>query len=143
MNLSRLLLIAAAISLLGVACNKSEPANTGTGTSAPAATPAAKASPDEFVAARTTYAKRCAGCHGEKGEGGTVEVEGKKIKGPPFRTGHALNHSDQDFIKQINKGGDGMPPFADKLSAKEIDDMVRFIRHDFQAGNNPQASSVK
>ena len=27
--------------------------------------------------------------------------------------------------------------------SKEIDDLVRFIRHDFQGGNNPQASPTE
>ena len=143
MNLSRLILIAAAISLLGVACNKTETVNTGASKSTPAASPAANTTPDEFAATRTIYAKRCAGCHGATGEGGTVEVEGKKIKAPSLRSGHALNHSDPDFVKQITKGGDGMPAFGDKLSAKEIDDLVRFIRKDFQGGAQPQTSPMK
>jgi mono/diheme cytochrome c family protein len=59
-------------------------------------------------------------------------VDGKKLKVPNFGMGHTLEHSDDDFIKQINKGGDGMPAFKDKLSPQDINDLVRFIRHEFQ-----------
>ena len=143
MNLSRLALIAISIALFAVACSKTDQVNTGTPPASPAASPATNATPDEFAAARATFGKNCAKCHGDIGQGGTAKVEGKTIKGPPLRSGHALKHADPDFVKQITKGGEGMPPFGDKLSAKEIDDLVRFIRHDFQAGNKPQASPMK
>ena len=138
-SLSRLALITIAVTLFASGCHKE--LSVGTNRSAPSTAP--NAAPDEFAVARETYAKRCSNCHGEKGEGGTGEFEGKKIKGPPFRSGHALKHPDADFVKQIVKGGDGMPAFGDKLSPKEIDDLVRFIRKEFQAGNNPQAPPTK
>ena len=146
MNLSKLVLITFAVALLGTACNQEGSVLTNksltpvAGASPPASS---SATPDEFAVARATFAKRCETCHGDKGQGGVGEVDGKKIKGPSFRSGHALKHPDEDFVKQIVKGGDGMPAFGDKLSAKEIDDLVRFIRHEFQAGNNPQMSPMK
>ena len=136
-NPLRLGLIAIAFALCTAACTNTAPATPGTPAPTQAASPATNASPDPFAATRGNYAKHCASCHGETGDGKTVEVDGKKIKAPSLRTGHALTHSDADFVKQINKGGDGMPAFADKLSAKETDDMVRFIRHDFQNGMQP------
>jgi len=142
MNFSRLGLTVISVALFAIACSKTDQVNTGITPASSAASPAATATPDEFAAARLTYTKRCAVCHGDTGEGKTAEIEGKKIKAPSLRTGHALNHPDADFVKQIKKGGDGMPAFADKLSAREIDDMVRFIRHDFQGGNKPTASPV-
>jgi mono/diheme cytochrome c family protein len=98
------------------------------------ATPVAKATatPDEFAAARAIYAKHCSVCHGDKGEGGIVKVEDKKLKVPSLKEGHALHHPDADFVKQITNGGGGMPKFKDKLSPEEITAMVRFIRHEFQ-----------
>jgi mono/diheme cytochrome c family protein len=142
MNLSKPVLITIVLALFTTACNKVSSVGTNRSV-APAAPASAPATPDEFAAARATFAKRCETCHGDKGQGGVGEVEGKKIKGPSFRSGHALKHPDEDFVKQIVKGGDGMPAFGDKLSAKEIDDLVRFIRHEFQAGNNPQMSPMK
>jgi mono/diheme cytochrome c family protein len=116
------------VALFG-ACNKTSEVTNGPKSSPSAA---ATATPDEFAAARKIFAKDCANCHGDTGEGKTAVIDGQKIKAPSLRTGHALNHPDQDFVKQIVKGGDGMPAFGNKLSAKEIDDMVRFIRKEFQ-----------
>ena len=140
MTLSRIALITIAVSLTGAACNRDSAAGTNRSATTQTAPVAQAATPDEYASARSTFAKRCSNCHGDNGQGGTAEVEGKKIKGPSFRSGRALKHLDADFVKQIVKGGDGMPAFGDKLSAKEIDDLVRFIRHDFQGGNKPQAS---
>jgi len=105
---------------------------------------AAKSTPDEFAATRTVYEKNCQLCHGAKGEGGPVKLEdGTKLKVPSLREGHALKHPDSDFVKQITKGGDGMPAFGEKLKPEEINDMVRFIRHDFQGGQTPPAEPMK
>lgn len=136
MSLSRLAIIALASGVLATACSTTEPVSTVT----PQPTQSAAAvspSPDEFAATRAIYTKDCAVCHGDTGEGKTAEFEGKKIKAPSLRTGHPLKHSDEDFVKQIVKGGDGMPAFEKKLTPKEIDDLVRFIRKEFQGGNKP------
>jgi len=88
--------------------------------------------------------KNCKECHGEKGDGGPVKLEdGTRLKVPSLREGHALRHPDSDFLKQITKGGDGMPAFKDKLKPEEIDDLIRFIRHEFQGGMTPPAEAAK
>jgi len=130
MKLTKLPLLVGLIVLLAVACN--QPAEqttitTGSATPAPAA-----ATPDEFAAARATFAKECVNCHLAKGEGGPVTVDGQKMKVPSLREGHALDHPDSEFVEQITKGGDGMPAFKDKLKPEEIDGLVRFIHHEFQ-----------
>jgi mono/diheme cytochrome c family protein len=101
------------------------------------ATPAPKptATPDEFAVARANYAKHCSVCHGDEGKGGLVKVENTKLKVPSLREGHATMHPDEKLVKQITKGGDGMPKFSDKLSAEEINAMVRFVHHEFQGRN--------
>src|SRR5260370_203684 len=112
-------------------------------TNSDVATPGPTATPDAFAAARATFMKNCKECHGEKGAGGPVKLEdGTRLKVPSLREGHALHHPDSDFLKQITKGGDGMPAFKDKLKPEEIDDLVRFIRHEFQAGMTPPAESA-
>ncbi len=138
MTLSRLAVIAMVSGALVSACSQTEPAKTVTPQPTQKAQ-AASSTPDEFAAVRGIYAKECASCHGDTGEGKTVEIEGKKIKAPALATGHALKHSDPDFVKQIAKGGDGMPAFEKKMSAKDIEDMVRFIRKVIQGGNQPAA----
>jgi mono/diheme cytochrome c family protein len=94
-----------------------------------------KSTPDEFATIRASYAKNCQLCHGANGEGGPVKLDdGTKLKVPSLREGHALKHPDADFIRQISKGGDGMPAFGDKMKPEEITEMIRFVRHDFQGG---------
>jgi mono/diheme cytochrome c family protein len=80
----------------------------------------------------------CSNCHQEKGEGGMVKLEGKRLKVPSLLEGHGLEHSDAEFAKQIANGGDGMPAFKDRLNEKQINDLVRFIRRDIQAGLTPK-----
>ena len=75
-------------------------------------------------------------CHGDEGKGGVVKTtEGTKLKVPSLIEGHALKHLDEDFVDQIENGGDGMPKFKDKLTANEINALVRFIRREFQGKN--------
>ena len=137
MNHRLLMLFALAVFLpilLITGCNKSATPPVAN-TKAPAT-----GTPDPFAAGRATFDKNCKSCHGEKGQGGPVKLEdGTRLKVPSLCEGHALRHPDSDFVKQITKGGDGMPAFADKLKPDEINDCVRFIRHEFQGGGQAQA----
>ncbi len=133
MKSAKLMVMIAAIALFTFACNRS-------GTSArdqvqPSGLPAksaATATPDELASARLNFAKHCVVCHGEKAEGGRVEVEGKKLKVPSLREGRVPSHTDERLVRQITEGDDEMPAFKDKLSSQEINDLVRFIRQEFQ-----------
>src|SRR5258705_4400893 len=131
MKLGRIVLVMAFATFLVSACSRSASENVN---NVPSATPAtrATATPDEFATARVIFTKDCAVCHGDEGKGGLVTIEKQKLKVPSLREGHALKHVDEDFVDQINKGGDGMPKFKDKLSPDEINGLVRFIRHEFQ-----------
>jgi len=141
MNVRRSILIALLPLLLIAGCSKqSTPASTNANVTrnTPAATP------DEFAAARELFAKNCQNCHGPTGTGGPVKLEdGTKLKVPSLREGHALRHPDSDYVKQINKGGDGMPAFKDKLTTQQIDELIRFIRHEFQGGMTPSVEPMK
>jgi mono/diheme cytochrome c family protein len=131
MHLRRLVIIAIATLAFATACSKVDhPANA---PSAPSSAPAASPTIDPFASPRAMFKKDCAQCHGDTGEGKTAVIDGKKIKAPTLRSGHAVEHSDEDFTKQIAKGGDGMPAFEKKMSATEIADMIKFIRKVFQA----------
>ena len=129
MKLFILVSVIFAIFLIG-SCTKAENPVAPSTTTTPAAK--ATATPDEFASARVSYAKHCVACHGAEGEGGVKTVDNKKLKVPSLSTGHALKHTDEDFVEQIMKGGDGMPEFKDKLSPDEINLLVRFVRHQFQ-----------
>lgn len=71
------------------------------------------------------YKTNCAECHGAKGEGAE--------KGISFLKGHALHHSEAEFIEQVKNGEkDEMPAFKDKLSEEEIAAVVKFVRTEIQ-----------
>ena len=120
------------LALLISACSKQPGTNTSSKASPAAATP------DEFAVARGTFAKSCQSCHGVDGKGGPVKLDdGTKLRVPSLREGHAQKHPDSDYVKQIREGGDGMPAFKDKLNQQQIDEMIRFIRSEFQGGARP------
>jgi len=63
--------------------------------------------------------------------------DGTRLRVPSLRDGHALRHPNSEFVKQITQGGDGMPAFKDKLNQTQIDELISFIRHEFQGGIAP------
>ena len=146
MKTVKLFIVAAALALFAIACGESSSTNqtaSNSGTQpTPNASPKATASPtpvDELASAKTSYSQVCAACHQDGGEGGTVKIEGKPLKVPSLKEGHALKHTDEEFAKQISKGGGGMPPFKDKLTPEQINNIVRFIRRDIQGNAAPKA----
>ena len=75
------------------------------------------------------YKTNCATCHGEKGEGAK--------KGISLITGHALDHSEEDFVKTVTNGkSEGkenkIPSFKEKLTAEQINEVVKFVRTEIQ-----------
>jgi len=129
-----LALTCVAIALAAIACNGTTlPTNTSTPTAA--ASPAASGatgSADTLAAARANYTKNCEPCHGPTGVGGLVKVQGKEIKVASLKSEHALKHTDEQLTRKITNGEEAMPSFKDKLSQAEIQDLVRFIRKEFQ-----------
>ncbi len=77
------------------------------------------------IKAAELYKTNCAECHGATGEG--------TKKGLSFLKGHALDHSEEDFISRVTDGkDDDMPAFKDKLTAQEIIEVVKFVRTELQ-----------
>jgi len=123
------LIVAAGLLLLTVTACKTNP------TSSSNSHPAASSTPDQFAAVRGIYDKECKSCHAPTGEGGPVKLEdGTKLKVPSLREGRAVRHPDTDYVKQITKGGDGMPAFEKKLTADQMNGLIKMIRTEFQAG---------
>jgi len=93
---------------------------------------------EKVIAGSEIYKTNCAECHGEKGDG-------VKDKGISFLKGHALEHSEKDFIKRVNNGEeDEMPAFKDKLTEEEIAAVVKYVRETIQSGaEKPKDSSHK
>ena len=141
----KLFILAGAAALFAVACATNTNTNTATGpgstvninaNSAPAASPAASATPDELAAARATYNTTCAKCHKENGEGGVAELdEGDKITVPSFKEEHSIKHTEADFVRKITNGDkeEGMPAFKGRLTPEQITDLARFVRREFQS----------
>ena len=125
------MIVVAALLLLAVnACHT----NPTTNSSAPNNNRAGSSStPDQFASVRGIYEKECKGCHGETGTGGPVkQKDGTTLKVPSLREGRAARHEDAEFMKQITKGGDGMPAFDEKLTADQMNDLIKMIRKEFQ-----------
>jgi mono/diheme cytochrome c family protein len=132
-----LILIPAALLILMAACKSDKTVSGPAANNSPAPV---SSTPDLFAAGRKCYQTNCKLCHGANGEGGPVKLEdGTKLKVPSLREGHALHHPDSDYTKQIMKGGDGMPAFGEKLKPDEVNDLIRFIRHECQGGMMPMA----
>jgi mono/diheme cytochrome c family protein len=134
MKLIALALTCIAIALVATACTETAtPTNTSTPTTAASPVAPAAASPaDPLAAARANYAKNCEACHGPEGVGGLVKVENKQIKVASLKSEHALKHSDEQLAKIITAGEEAMPAFKDKLTQAEIQDLVKFVRKEFQ-----------
>ena len=132
MKLIALALTCIAIALVASACTETVTnTNTPTATTSPAA-PAPTATPDPLAAARTNYAKHCEPCHGPEGVGGLVKVEDKQIKVASLKAPGVVRHTDEELAKVITAGEEAMPAFKDKMSQAEIQDVVKFIRKEFQ-----------
>ncbi|MBC7259970.1 MAG: c-type cytochrome [Chloroflexi bacterium] len=113
-----------ALYMLSVSGKAPAPVPTATGFSGPAhtrtptAAPAQPATPDGAA----LYARLCAACHGDKGQGGPVAKEA--INTP----GLLRSRSDEQLAEIIRAGKEGMPGFGSTLSAEEINAIVRFMR---------------
>src|ERR1700749_1205601 len=147
MKLFKLAFVSLAVLSFAAACGNA-PANqtvnanaASTPAAAKSAAPTPAATSDEFADARSTFKNTCSRCHKEDGTGGTVKLDdGTTLKGPNLHAPHAVKHTDEQLSKKIQNGGDGMPAFKTRLDQKQIDGLVRFIRHDFQ-GQSAASSS--
>jgi hypothetical protein len=43
-----------------------------------------------------------------------------------------VRHEDSEYLKQITKGGDGMPAFEGKMSPESMSGLIKMIRVEFQ-----------
>lgn len=86
---------------------------------------------DKIAMGKAVYKINCTECHGVNGEGAE--------KGIPLISGHALHHSETEFIETVGNGKAlkserPMPAFREKLSEAEIRAVVAFIRNSLQKG---------
>lgn len=77
--------------------------------------------------AREIYAQNCARCHGADGRGDTESGREKDVPDIADK-GLQQRWSDKRIAAKIAGGGDGMPAFGKKLSAAQIQTLVRYVR---------------
>lgn len=85
---------------------------------------------------RQLYLQNCMVCHGFNGEGATDwsrrDAQGKWPAPPLNGTGHTWHHPKPALIYTIKNGtqriGGNMPPWKDKLSAQDIEDIIAWFQ---------------
>ena len=75
------------------------------------------------------FRQNCAICHGPEAEGKTLD-DGKRI--PNLREGEFKYTTDEQIYHHIADGGNGMIPFKNQLSEREIRQMVEFVKRDLR-----------
>ena len=132
MRTKRFVLFVVVTLAFGLACNRSAtdgPAQTQPSTSS---SPQPGVTADELAATRAVFKEHCVTCHGDNAAGGRVQVEGREIKVPNLTGEHARKPTDERIAEKISEGDDEMPAFKDKLTPQQIQELVRFIRKEFQ-----------
>lgn len=75
------------------------------------------------------FRQHCAICHGPEGEGRTL-VDGTVV--PSLRAGEFKVKTDAEIYKQLSEGGNGMLPFRNQLTERELRLMTEFVRRDLR-----------
>ena len=75
------------------------------------------------------FRQNCAICHGPEAEGKMLD-DGKRI--PNLREGEFKYTTDEQIYHHIADGGNGMIPFKNQLSEREIRQMVEFVKRDLR-----------
>ncbi len=78
------------------------------------------------------FRQNCAICHGPEAEGKTLG-DGRII--PNIRDGEHKFATDDQIFNHISNGGNGMVPFRNILTEREIKTLVRFVQDDLRAGD--------
>ena len=70
------------------------------------------------------FKEYCAKCHGVDGTANTPK--GKQLMAQDMTDPEwQAEKSDADLIKQVNNGGEDMPPFGKKLTKEQIESLVK------------------
>ncbi|MGE5323622.1 MAG: c-type cytochrome [Actinomycetota bacterium] len=76
--------------------------------------------------AETLFKSKCAACHGADGQGNVPM--GKKLGAHNLKSPEVQTQSDAQLAAVVTKGQNHMPAYGGKLSADQINDLVKFIR---------------
>ena len=77
----------------------------------------------------TLFKQHCSICHGPEGNGRTLD---NSTKVPSLREGEFKAVTEAAIENQIANGGNGMLPFRNTLTKREIDLMTGFVYHDLR-----------
>lgn len=92
--------------------------------------------PKHFVIAESKayeaslFRQNCAICHGPEAEGRTLS-DGTVV--PNLRRGEFKYTTDAQIHRHISEGGNGMVPFRNQLTEREIRMMVDFVQRDLRS----------
>lgn len=75
------------------------------------------------------FRQHCAVCHGSEGDGKTLD---DATIVPSLREGEFKMKTETEIYKQISEGGNGMSPFRNQLSEKELRMMTDFVYKDLR-----------
>ena len=79
------------------------------------------------------YARFCAGCHGNSGEGNGRIGRFKKLEPADLTDANFWRmHEDEQLLKSIRDGKDNMPAFHYYLNQKEQREILQYIKNTFQ-----------
>ena len=76
------------------------------------------------------FRQQCAICHGPEAEG-KILSDGTKV--PSLRQGEFKTHTEGEVYNQIANGGNGMTPFRERLTERELRLMTNFVLHDLRS----------
>jgi mono/diheme cytochrome c family protein len=115
MRTAKIIIISVFISLTAVSCLNSKPARYSI--------------TDSKTYEASLFRQNCAICHGTEGEGKTLD-DGRVI--PNIRDGEHKYKTGEEIYNHIANGGNGMVPFRDILTKREIDLLVNFVLNDLR-----------
>ncbi len=75
------------------------------------------------------FRQNCAICHGAEGEGKTLD-DGRVT--PKIRDGEHKYKTDDEIYNHIANGGNGMVPFRDQLTERELKMLVELVQKDLR-----------
>lgn len=75
------------------------------------------------------FRQNCAICHGPEGEGRTLS-DGSVV--PNLRQGEFKYKTDAQIYQHISEGGNGMVPFRNRFTEREMRQMVEFVQRDLR-----------
>ncbi len=75
--------------------------------------------------AKATFASSCAMCHGADGSGTPL---GKSLQVADLRSPEVQSAPTAQLIAAVANGKRNMPPFKDKLAARQIADVIDYVR---------------